>query len=314
MPMKSIIKIFLAVFLGTAIILPSQGKTRYYKKWSLFTSLDTVLLKVSYLKTYKECEGDTAMGRSIYTLKIGEDISHFFGSTPDYFFDHAPADIIERDEKESGKGIRWSYSIREWKSNYSDERVNMQYWKNYPEKGMLGARSSLIVGGGKGFFGYYEPIPVFDWQLEDGDSIVCGYPCNKATASLRGRTWHVWYTLDIPYSDGLWKLCGLPGLILKATDSTGEFDFTAIAIEVENSKFEEKNKITISNYSTINKIPPLQMEQMTKLYYDDIIAYYLKKDGAKLAEQLVARREELGNPLKPEHKKPCLIEYYGEKK
>ncbi len=312
--MKQAFKYILFFLLGTAIILPSQGKTRYYKKWSLFTSLDTVLLKVSYLKTYKECEGDTAMGRSIYTLKIGEEISHFFGSTPDYFFDHAPADIIERDEKNPGSGIRMSYSIREWKTNYTDEKVNFQVYKHYPEKNTTAVRSSLLVGGGHGFFGYYESVPELDWQLEEGDSIVCGYPCGRASTTFHGRTWHVWYTLDIPYSNGPWKLFGLPGLILKATDSTGEFDFTAIAIEGENSKFEEKNKITISNYSTINKIPPLQMEQMTKLYYDDIIAYYLKKDGAKLAEQLVARREELGNPLKPEHKKPCLIEYYGEKK
>ena len=242
-PMKPVLKYILILLLGAAVFMQSPAKTKYYKKWSRFTTLDTVLLKVSYLKTYKECVADTAMGRSVHTLKIGEEISHFFGSTPDYFFDHAPADIIERDEKESEKGIRMSYSIREWKSNYSDERVKMEYWKNYPEKGMLGAMSSLIVGDGHGFFGYYEPILVFDWQLEDGDSIVCGYPCNKATASLRGRTWHVWYTLDIPYSDGPWKLCGLPGLILKATDSTGEFDFTAIAIEEEHSWIEEKIRL-----------------------------------------------------------------------
>ena len=72
---------------------------------------------------------------------------------------------------------------------------------------------------------------LFDWQLLEGDSTVCGYPCHKAQTTFRGRTWTAWYTLDLPYSDGPWKLCGLPGLILHACDSEGKFVFNCIGIE-----------------------------------------------------------------------------------
>ena len=72
---------------------------------------------------------------------------------------------------------------------------------------------------------------LFDWQLMEGDSVVCSYPCKKAQTTFRGRTWTVWYSLDLPYSDGPWKLCGLPGLILHARDNEGKFIFNCVGIE-----------------------------------------------------------------------------------
>ena len=78
---------------------------------------------------------------------------------------------------------------------------------------------------------------LFDWQLMEGDTLVCEYPCKKAQTRFRGRTWTVWYTLDLPYSDGPWKLCGLPGLILYAQDNEGKFIFNCIGIEKGNGQF-----------------------------------------------------------------------------
>lgn len=72
---------------------------------------------------------------------------------------------------------------------------------------------------------------LFTWELLKSDSIVCHYPCHKAQTTFRGRTWTVWYALDLPYNDGPWKLCGLPGLILHAQDSTRQFIFDCIGIE-----------------------------------------------------------------------------------
>lgn len=72
---------------------------------------------------------------------------------------------------------------------------------------------------------------LFTWELLKGDTVVCGYPCKKARTTFRYRTWTVWYTLDLPYSDGPWKFCGLPGLVLYAYDSEGYFCFNCIGIE-----------------------------------------------------------------------------------
>lgn len=68
------------------------------------------------------------------------------------------------------------------------------------------------------------------WALQDGTLKVCGYDCNKAVAKFGGREWTVWYAPEIAISDGPWKLYGLPGLILKASDATGTHTFEAISI------------------------------------------------------------------------------------
>lgn len=87
-------------------------------------------------------------------------------------------------------------------------------------------------------FYYEEPMPVFNWDFLEGDTLICDYSCQKAKTEYRGRTWIVWYTLELPYSDGPWKLCGLPGLILKAEDSKKDFSF--VAFKIGKGNFDEK--------------------------------------------------------------------------
>ena len=85
-------------------------------------------------------------------------------------------------------------------------------------------------------FYYIEPLPTFDWQILDADSVVCGYECQKARTTFRGRTWTVWFSVDLPYSFGPWKLGGLPGLILKAIDDKKQYAFEAIEIKKGDGK------------------------------------------------------------------------------
>lgn len=67
--------------------------------------------------------------------------------------------------------------------------------------------------------------PNIAWQLTDDTLTIGEYLCRKATGEYAGRTWHAWYTEDIPASAGPWKLRGLPGIILKAIDEKGIFTF-----------------------------------------------------------------------------------------
>ena len=98
---------------------------------------------------------------------------------------------------------------------------------------------------------------MFSWQLQDGDSIVCSYPCHKATATFRGRTWTVWYTLDLPYSDGPWKLSGLPGLILHARDNEGKLIFNCIGIEKGDG-----HSFSYPSSKKIRLVSPERMEEL----------------------------------------------------
>ncbi len=75
---------------------------------------------------------------------------------------------------------------------------------------------------------YDEPFACFDWKLTEDTMTVCGYLCQKAMCEYGGRDWEVWFTEELPFGFGPWKFAGLPGLILKATDSKGVHDMTAI--------------------------------------------------------------------------------------
>ena len=67
------------------------------------------------------------------------------------------------------------------------------------------------------------------WNLEEGNKVISGYTCNKATTTYGGRDWTVWYAPEIPSTAGPWKFNGLPGLILAAGDSESLHEFEAIA-------------------------------------------------------------------------------------
>ena len=107
---------------------------------------------------------------------------------------------------------------------YDGGQPNFVY-KHIPAEGKLTFATYHVD-----WFKYSEPIPALQWKIEGKDSVIAGYHCQAATTSLRGRRWRAWFTLDIPVSDGPWKLCGLPGLILRATDEQGYFDFDCTGV------------------------------------------------------------------------------------
>lgn len=77
-----------------------------------------------------------------------------------------------------------------------------------------------------------EPIENIDWTLsEDSLKNVLGYDCIMATADYHGRKWTAWFTPEIPLQAGLWKLAGLPGLILEADADNGVYSFVATGIQ-----------------------------------------------------------------------------------
>ena len=134
--------------------------------------------------------------------------------------------------------------------------------KNYPKKGMR----TVTKYKGKSFI-YTEPLTDIKWTLEDGDSTILGYPCKKASCTFRNRTWHVWYTLDIPLSEGPWKLDGLPGMILKAVDQKKQFAFDCIGIK------ENVNKPMSMELSKMVKVTPVYLERVLKLAISNRKAY-----------------------------------------
>jgi GLPGLI family protein len=67
--------------------------------------------------------------------------------------------------------------------------------------------------------------------IADSTTNILGYDCTLATTHFKGRDWRVWFTEDIPLNLGPWKLCGLPGLIMQASDKTNQYVFKAIGLQ-----------------------------------------------------------------------------------
>ena len=81
---------------------------------------------------------------------------------------------------------------------------------------------------------YSESFSELTWEIGDSTKTVLGYECVMATADYHGRKWTAWCTREIPVQDGPWKLRGLPGLILEATEEKGHHSFVADGIEQSN--------------------------------------------------------------------------------
>lgn len=82
------------------------------------------------------------------------------------------------------------------------------------------------------FYQAEESLFPINWKIDkNSKATILGYQCFKATSIFRGRQYTAWFTEEIPVKFGPWKLNGLPGLILEASDAMGQVVFVAQRIE-----------------------------------------------------------------------------------
>jgi len=119
------------------------------------------------------------------------------------------------------------------------------------------------------YYVYTENSYYLDWCLEDEKLELMGYTCQKATVNCYGREFIAWFTNEIPISDGPYKFKGLPGLIVKISDTKNHYDFTLKSfskietieyltlpdeeghIEVSRKEFRKIQKYTVENLREI---------------------------------------------------------------
>lgn len=98
-------------------------------------------------------------------------------------------------------------------------------------------------------FMYKENKSNLHWSILEDTATISGYRCQKATCDFGNRKWNAWFAIDIPISDGPYKFCGLPGLIIKVNDSQNYWSFTLTSFENKSYKYYEeiiRNKDAVS--------------------------------------------------------------------
>ncbi|SUX46532.1 GLPGLI family protein [Chryseobacterium indoltheticum] len=133
---------------------------------------------------------------------------------------------------------------------------------------------------------HYNTPVIKNWKLVNETQIINTLKCKKAEVNFKGRDWVAWYATEIPFPHGPFKFSGLPGLIVKISDNTGDYSFELIK---STSNFVMKGKII-----KINKSRYVNSTLVTK--------QELKKANEVFRENLINSSESMGVVLTPEQK------------
>ncbi|MDR3338730.1 MAG: GLPGLI family protein [Candidatus Symbiothrix sp.] len=232
-----------------------------YENLNKYSVIDSAYLKCAYKLTYlKDSLKPEEKSTDVQLLLIGKTISKYYSQyalaynlyVVEYLKKHDTYPHI----KEKGS---WTYEL----------------FKHYPQgKETVTDIASMLHGN----FVYEEEMPVFDWKITNETQEILSYNCQKATCSFRGRMYTAWFTMDIPVDNGPWKFGGLPGLILKISDSKNHFNYECEGLE--QLKTKEPVKWYKVDYTKVRR------EELDKLYrrFHDDLAAYMSLKGRKVRE------------------------------
>lgn len=191
-----------------------------------FAPLDSIIepaiLRVVYQRRIvtDTLDRENDYSENMMTLKIGKTVSAFFNEK------RKTSDSIEYWNIDYFKTIIRDRKLFRELAMLPKEAI----FKNYPESKIRTHErfdlTSWIID---------EVWEKPEWRIyPDSIATFLNYDCIMATTEFRGRNWRVFFSPEIPISDGPWKLCGLPGIILFAQDSRHDYTYEAIALENEN--------------------------------------------------------------------------------
>ena len=144
-----------------------------------------------------------------------------------------------------GEQLKKSGHIRIEKENAGNMGfVTYQIFKNYPA-GKVTTLDKVAMNR----FRCEEENDIPAWELLPDTATILSYLCQKAVCNFKGREYEAWFTPEIPRNEGPWKLYGLPGLILKASDSQGHYTFECTGL----TNTTEKLMFGADGYESISR-------------------------------------------------------------
>ena len=113
---------------------------------------------------------------------------------------------------------------------------------------------------GRDQYSYEEDRPL-NWKILSETTKIGDYKVQKAETEFGGRKWTAWFTTDLPYQDGPYKFSGLPGLVVKAEDSTGDYSFDLMK-NYKISDFPEM--VTFGNVMKVKRTDYVKQQEKYK--------------------------------------------------
>jgi len=230
--MKFYINILYVILYGLAgcgVVYTQPLQYRGVMRGLSYNALDSAYLRITYSLLYvSDSLKPNEVWKDRKILLIGDSIQHFYS---DYLRSNDSVATAEWDRGKSTGGM-----------NFSDQKVKYEGYDIYAYP-VRGKRTVWEHISNLSLYRYWEDIEKPQWKLSADTCTILSYACYKATARFRGRDWIVWFTMDIPIDAGPWKLCGLPGLIMKASDSKSHYVFECIGVENMNRKKQPIIKI-----------------------------------------------------------------------
>ena len=237
--MKSLVALTIFVFMGIECC--------YAQK-----KIDEAYLKCQYDYTYVV---DTLSGKTAkdwLVLQIGKNMSKsysYYSMQVDSIFASPDRDVILRQQINAAIGS---------KTEWPHKRMKAYVYKNYPQ-GKMTVTDGLLMQD----YIYEDTLYAQNWVIQDSSKLILGHECQKAVCQYRGHCWTAWFAMDIPITDGPWKLCGLPGLIMEATTEDNSHAFKLLGME----KVSKKPIVFSKTYVGNNKFEKTTFEKFLKEQY-----------------------------------------------
>lgn len=199
----------------------SQAQVFIVDTGSIFNqdSIDTQRIKVQYEMTYLQdtVSENAKPSQETLMLEIGKQYSKWYS----YNF-YVRDSLLIADAKAGAS----KETMLQHATAIGNPRISYQIFKHYPA-GKVTTLDRLATTN----FLCEEKEEMPEWTLLPDTATLLSYSCQKATCRFKGRNYIAWYTLEIPVSEGPWKLFGLPGLIIKVEDDKKHYTFRCTGIE-----------------------------------------------------------------------------------
>ena len=240
---------------------------------------DTVNCIVDYAVRYVPDTLDmNSTYKDVYQLEIGRRYSRFYGRI-EYL-----SDSISSVWKRYGRP-----------NDYAEQRCVLRqyhplYWEIVEDRENAAFTTLYRYPSGPPvvFYAYKVDKERLQWTLTHHVRDICGYRCFRAFASFGGRKWIAWFAPELPLNSAVWKLWGLPGLVLAFEDTQGHYKFECTAIRTCNQPMVEykRPRSRLSRKDWMRLIELIHADPLNSLEKGNTV--YYKPTLAEPAEQLTS--------------------------